>query len=109
MQFLYLSGFDGPQGHRLKNSENQTYQALLGLKAERRVLLSGTPIQNDLLEYYSLVHFVNRDILGGSDRLFELGTFIGVLSDVIAANFLCRRVINTRGCFLENLCCLGII
>jgi len=52
------------EGHRLKNSENQTYQALAGLNAIRRVLLSGTPIQNDLLEYYSLVHFVNRDILG---------------------------------------------
>lgn len=52
------------QGHRLKNAENQTYQALNELKAERRVLLSGTPIQNDLLEYYSLVHFVNRDMLG---------------------------------------------
>ena len=54
------------QGHRLKNSENQTYQALTKLKAEKRILLSGTPIQNDLLEYYSLVHFVNRDILGNS-------------------------------------------
>ncbi|XP_055996293.1 DNA repair and recombination protein RAD54-like [Ostrea edulis] len=52
------------EGHRLKNSENQTYQALNGLKARRRVLLSGTPIQNDLLEYFSLVHFVNGGILG---------------------------------------------
>ena len=33
------------EGHRLKNSENQTYTALMGLKAKRRVLLSGTPIQ----------------------------------------------------------------
>ncbi|XP_076650368.1 DNA repair and recombination protein RAD54-like okr isoform X1 [Halictus rubicundus] len=52
------------EGHRLKNSENQTYQALMGLKAKRRVLLSGTPIQNDLLEYFSLVHFVNQGMLG---------------------------------------------
>ncbi|XP_071653993.1 DNA repair and recombination protein RAD54-like [Temnothorax longispinosus] len=52
------------EGHRLKNSENQTYQSLMGLKAKRRVLLSGTPIQNDLLEYFSLVHFVNQGILG---------------------------------------------
>ena len=29
------------EGHRLKNSENQTYQALMKLKAKRRVLLSG--------------------------------------------------------------------
>lgn len=52
------------QGHRLKNSENQTYQALNSLNTPRRVLISGTPIQNDLLEYFSLVHFVNSGILG---------------------------------------------
>ncbi|CAG0881245.1 unnamed protein product [Cyprideis torosa] len=52
------------EGHRLKNSENQTYQALSGLRCARRVLLSGTPIQNDLLEYFSLVHFVNTGLLG---------------------------------------------
>jgi DNA repair and recombination RAD54-like protein len=34
------------EGHRLKNSDNQTYQALSTLNAKRRVILSGTPIQN---------------------------------------------------------------
>ncbi|XP_019483521.1 PREDICTED: DNA repair and recombination protein RAD54-like [Hipposideros armiger] len=52
------------EGHRLKNSDNQTYQALDSLNTSRRVLISGTPIQNDLLEYFSLVHFVNSGILG---------------------------------------------
>ncbi|XP_051567327.1 DNA repair and recombination protein RAD54-like isoform X2 [Myxocyprinus asiaticus] len=52
------------EGHRLKNSDNQTYQALNSMNAQRRVLISGTPIQNDLLEYFSLVHFVNSGILG---------------------------------------------
>lgn len=52
------------EGHRLKNSDNQTYQALNQMAAQRRVLISGTPIQNDLLEYFSLVHFVNAGILG---------------------------------------------
>lgn len=48
----------------MKNCENQTYQALTGLQCRRRILISGTPIQNDLLEYFSLVHFVNTGILG---------------------------------------------
>ncbi|XP_056130294.1 DNA repair and recombination protein RAD54-like [Lampris incognitus] len=52
------------EGHRLKNADNQTYQALNSMSAQRRVLISGTPIQNDLLEYFSLVHFVNAGILG---------------------------------------------
>lgn len=52
------------EGHRLKNCENLTYQALMALQCNRRVLLSGTPIQNDLTEYYSLVHFVNPGMLG---------------------------------------------
>ena len=34
------------------------------MKVQRRVLLSGTPIQNDLLEYFSLVDFVNPSLLG---------------------------------------------
>jgi len=62
------------EGHRLKNSENQTYKALSGLKCKRRVLISGTPIQNDLLEYYSLVNFVNPGMLGTASefkRRFE--------------------------------------
>lgn len=63
------------EGHRLKNSENQTYQALNSLNTSRRVLISGTPIQNDLLEYFSLVHFVNSGLLGTAHEFkkrFEL-------------------------------------
>ncbi|XP_072430600.1 DNA repair and recombination protein RAD54-like isoform X2 [Chiloscyllium punctatum] len=63
------------EGHRLKNSDNLTYQALNDLKAKRRILISGTPIQNDLLEYFSLVHFINAGILGTAQEFkkrFEL-------------------------------------
>ncbi|KAF7203801.1 DNA repair and recombination protein RAD54-like [Nothobranchius furzeri] len=63
------------EGHRLKNSDNQTYQALNAMTAQRRVLISGTPIQNDLLEYFSLIHFVNAGILGTAQEFkkrFEL-------------------------------------
>lgn len=52
------------EGHRLKNCENLTYTALMGLQTKRRVLLSGTPIQNDLTEYFSLINFVNPGMLG---------------------------------------------
>jgi DNA repair and recombination RAD54-like protein len=52
------------EGHRLKNSQSQTYVALNELKVQRRVILSGTPVQNDLSEYFSLLNFTNPDLLG---------------------------------------------
>uniref|UniRef100_A0A0K0DZ63 DNA repair and recombination protein RAD54-like n=2 Tax=Strongyloides stercoralis TaxID=6248 RepID=A0A0K0DZ63_STRER len=56
------------EGHRLKNNENLTYQALSSLKCLKRILISGTPIQNDLLEYYSLINFVNPGMLGSASE-----------------------------------------
>ncbi|KAI0035932.1 DNA repair protein, SNF2 family [Vararia minispora EC-137] len=55
------------EGHRLKNSENLTYTALNSLNVQRRVILSGTPIQNDLSEYFSLLSFANPNFLGSKN------------------------------------------
>jgi DNA repair and recombination protein RAD54 and RAD54-like protein len=52
------------EGHRLKNKESLTWMALNGLNVKRRVILSGTPVQNDLSEYFALLHFANPDLLG---------------------------------------------
>ncbi|KAF2478036.1 uncharacterized protein BDR25DRAFT_365054 [Lindgomyces ingoldianus] len=52
------------EGHRLKNGESQTFTALTGLNVQKRVILSGTPIQNDLSEYFSLLNFANPNYLG---------------------------------------------
>ncbi|KAF7338222.1 DNA repair protein rhp54 [Mycena venus] len=52
------------EGHRLKNSESLTFQSLNSLDVKRRVILTGTPIQNDLSEYFSLLNFANPNFLG---------------------------------------------
>ncbi|KAJ1918404.1 DNA-dependent ATPase protein rad54 [Mycoemilia scoparia] len=52
------------EGHRLKNSASQTFQALASINVQKRVILSGTPIQNDLTEYFSLLNFANPGLLG---------------------------------------------
>ncbi|XP_048067584.1 DNA repair and recombination protein RAD54B isoform X2 [Megalobrama amblycephala] len=54
------------EGHRLKNSNIKTASALTALSCERRLILTGTPVQNDLQEFYSIVEFVNPGILGTS-------------------------------------------
>lgn len=52
------------EGHKLKNGESNTFKSLNMLNVQRRVILSGTPIQNDLLEYFSLLNFANPGLLG---------------------------------------------
>uniref|UniRef100_A0AAY4DKP1 RAD54 homolog B n=1 Tax=Denticeps clupeoides TaxID=299321 RepID=A0AAY4DKP1_9TELE len=54
------------EGHRLKNTNIKTSSALHSLSCPRRVILTGTPVQNDLQEFYSIVEFVNPGILGSA-------------------------------------------
>ncbi|XP_069552143.1 DNA repair and recombination protein RAD54B isoform X2 [Brachyistius frenatus] len=54
------------EGHRLKNSTIKTSSALSSLSCHRRVILTGTPVQNDLQEFYAIIEFVNPGILGSS-------------------------------------------
>ncbi|KAF5397933.1 Chromodomain helicase DNA binding protein 1 like [Paragonimus heterotremus] len=46
------------EGHRLKNAESVLYDVLLQVCRKSRFLLTGTPIQNNLMELYNLLHFV---------------------------------------------------
>jgi len=51
------------EGHRLKSAQNKAAQAIKSLNIERRVILSGTPLQNDLEEFFAMVDFVNPGLL----------------------------------------------
>lgn len=52
------------EGHRLKTAANKSAQAIKSLNTERRIILSGTPMQNDLSEFFEMVDFVNPGLLG---------------------------------------------
>lgn len=52
-QYLILD-----EAQNIKNFKSQRWQMLLGLKAHRRLLLTGTPLQNSLMELWSLLHFL---------------------------------------------------
>ncbi|KAJ5433769.1 SNF2-related protein [Penicillium cf. griseofulvum] len=52
------------EGHRLKTLQNKSGLAIQSLSAVKRVILSGTPIQNDLREFFAAVDLVNPGLLG---------------------------------------------
>lgn len=67
------------EGHRLKNPNGKLYDVLMTrVVVQHKVILSGTPIQNDLAELFSLLSLLNPTIFNNHE-LFE-ATFKGYFS-----------------------------
>lgn len=69
------------EAHRLKNDKTKTALAISELPAKKRLLLSGTPIQNDLDEFFALVSLCNPAVVGKSkqERNLFLSFFVSIL------------------------------
>ena len=50
------------EGHRLKNINSKLIQELKRINTNNRLLLTGTPLQNNLAELWSLLNFIMPDI-----------------------------------------------
>lgn len=53
------------EGHMLKNSQSDRYNKLMRIKANFRLLLTGTPLQNNLRELVSLLAFIIPSLFDG--------------------------------------------
>uniref|UniRef100_A0A3B5L384 DNA helicase n=1 Tax=Xiphophorus couchianus TaxID=32473 RepID=A0A3B5L384_9TELE len=54
------------EGHMLKNMNTLRYRHLMAINAEHRLLLTGTPLQNNLLELMSLLNFIMPTMFSNS-------------------------------------------
>uniref|UniRef100_H3DJN5 DNA helicase n=1 Tax=Tetraodon nigroviridis TaxID=99883 RepID=H3DJN5_TETNG len=54
------------EGHMLKNMNSLRYRHLMAINAEHRLLLTGTPLQNNLLELMSLLNFIMPSMFSSS-------------------------------------------
>ncbi|KAG4067204.1 hypothetical protein HA402_000195 [Bradysia odoriphaga] len=59
------------EGHVIKNSTAGITLAVNQIETKRRIVLTGTPMQNHLMEYYSMVNFVRPSFLGSRQHFAE--------------------------------------
>ena len=57
------------EAQTIKNSATKRSQAVMSLKADFKVIASGTPVENHLGELWNLFHFINPGLLGSKERL----------------------------------------
>jgi hypothetical protein len=61
------------EGQAIKNPRTETARAVRLLRADHRLVLTGTPVENRLADLWSLFEFLNPGMLGGSDAFKQLG------------------------------------
>ncbi|KAI3462493.1 hypothetical protein Pfo_019156 [Paulownia fortunei] len=65
------------EGHRLKNSKCKLVKELKYLSVENKLLLTGTPLQNNLAELWSLLNFILPDIFSSHEEFESWFDFSG--------------------------------
>lgn len=57
---IHWAGLVVDEGHRLKNDKNQLYETLLKMSVPFTLLLTGTPLQNNIRELFNILQFCDR-------------------------------------------------
>jgi len=71
------------EGHKMKNSNTNVYRNLMRIRSNWRLILTGTPVQNNLMEMINLLNFIQPQLFGEFlDQLGALFTQKVTLQDV---------------------------
>jgi SWI/SNF-related matrix-associated actin-dependent regulator of chromatin subfamily A member 5 len=55
------------EAHRIKNEDSSLAQIIRGFQSRNRLLITGTPLQNNLHELWALLNFLLPDVFGDSE------------------------------------------
>ncbi|MDR3206650.1 MAG: DEAD/DEAH box helicase [Candidatus Methanoplasma sp.] len=92
------------EAHSIKNYATKTSRAAMSIRASFRLILTGTPVQNNLSEAWSLFNFINPGMLGPlssfSERFISKGEEGRAHLKKLIAPFILRR---TKSSVLDEL------
>lgn len=69
------------EGHRLKNMNCRLIKELMSYNSANRLLLTGTPLQNNIAELWSLLHFLLPEVFNDLDSFERWFDFSSVLDE----------------------------
>ncbi|KAF4529302.1 hypothetical protein B566_EDAN011396, partial [Ephemera danica] len=72
------------EAQNIKNFRSQRWQLLMNFQSQRRLLLTGTPLQNNLMELWSLMHFLMPDVFQSHKEFREW--FVNPVTGMIEGN-----------------------
>ena len=55
------------ESQNIKNAESKTYQSVISIPSQHRLVLTGTPIENSLSDLWAQMNFLNRGLLGSQN------------------------------------------
>lgn len=80
------------ESQTIKNPDAQTTKAVQLLKSKNRLILSGTPVQNNTYDLYAQFNFINPGLLGNRDFFKEFANGIDKYNDAEKAAQLRKMV-----------------
>ena len=82
------------EAHMIKNWKSQRWQTLLNFNSKRRLLITGTPLQNDLMELWSLMHFLMPQVFASHAQFKDW--FSNPLTGMVEGSAEYNKAIITR-------------
>ena len=59
------------EAQNIKNPTSQQTKAIKALKADNNIAMSGTPVENRLMDYWSIMDYTNRGLLGNKTNFLK--------------------------------------
>ncbi|KAJ6661744.1 hypothetical protein lerEdw1_013266 [Lerista edwardsae] len=87
LQHFYWKYLIVDEGHRIKNMNCRLVQELKRFNTDNKLLLTGTPLQNNLAELWSLLNFLLPDVfddLKSFESWFDIASISEIAEDIVA-------------------------